>query len=91
LSAYPAAEKLDDARLLPALDRLAVAEDDGRLRRDAAEAAIRVREGRSKPAELALLREELDRLRAESQALRERLDELTPLRPSRSESSDAPV
>ena len=43
------------------------------------------------PAELALLREELDRLRAESQALRERLDELTPLRPSRSESSDAPV
>jgi aminopeptidase N len=76
LSAYPAAEKLDDARLLPALDRLAVAEDDGRLRRDAAEAAIRVREGRSKPAELALLREELDRLRAESQALRERLDEL---------------
>jgi aminopeptidase N len=76
LSAYTAAEKIGDARLLPTLDRLAVAEDDGRLRRDAAEAAIRVREEQTKPAELALLREELERLRAESQTLRERVDEL---------------
>jgi aminopeptidase N len=76
VSAYTAAEKIGDARLLPTLDRLAVAEDDGRLRRDAAEAAIRVREEQTKPAELALLREELDRLRAESQTLRERFDEL---------------
>jgi aminopeptidase N len=77
VSAYTAAEKIGDARLLPTLDRLAVAEDDGRLRRDAAEAAIRVREEQTKPAELALLREELDRLRAESQTLRERFDELS--------------
>jgi aminopeptidase N len=77
LSAYVAAEKIGDARLLPTLDRLAAAEDDGRLRRDAAEAAIRVREEQTKPAELALLREELDRLRTESQTLRERLDELS--------------
>ncbi len=53
-------------------------EDDGRLRRDAAEAAIRIREEQQKPAELARLREELDRLRAESATLRERLDALSP-------------
>ena len=80
LSAYVAAEKLGDPRLLPALDRLAAAEGDGRLRRDAAEAAIRIREDRSKPAELSALREDLDRLRAESHTLRERLDELTAAR-----------
>jgi aminopeptidase N len=80
LSAFTAAEKIGDARLLPALDRLAAAEGDGRLRRDAAEAAIRVREEQTKPAELAEMREELDRLRAESQTLRERVDELSAAR-----------
>jgi len=74
LSAYAAAEKLGDARLLPALDRLAETESDGRLRRDAAEAAIRVREEQTKPAELARLREEVDKLREESRSLRERLE-----------------
>ena len=76
VSAFVAAERIADARLLPALDRLATAESDGRLRRDAAEAAIRIREERTKPAELAQLREELDRLRAEAQTVRERLDAL---------------
>ncbi len=74
LSAYAAAERLADARLLPVLDRLAVGESDGRLRRDAAEAAIRIREEQKKPAELARLREEVDKLREESQTLRERLE-----------------
>jgi aminopeptidase N len=78
VSAFAAAERLGDARLLPALDRLVAAESDGRLRRDAAEAAMRVREARSKPVELAQLREELDRLRAEMHGLRERLDALGP-------------
>ena len=76
VAAFAAAERLGDARLLPALDRLAQTEDDGRLRRDAAEAAIRVREAQSKPAALAGLREEIDRLRVETRTLRERLDEL---------------
>jgi aminopeptidase N len=76
LSACTAAERIADARLLPTLDRLAHGERDGRMRRHAAEAAIRVREAQSKPAELAELREEMDRLRAESRALRERLDGL---------------
>ena len=74
VAAFAAAERLADPRLLPTLDRLAETEDDGRLRRDAAEAAIRIREAQSKPAALTGLREEIDRLRAESQALRERLD-----------------
>jgi aminopeptidase N len=78
-SACAAAERLADARLLPALDRIAQGERDGRLRRHAAEAAIRVREGQSKPAELARLRDEVGQLRAESRALRERLDGLDPL------------
>jgi aminopeptidase N len=76
VAAYSAAERLEDARLLPALDRLAVTESDGRLRRDAAEAAIRIREAEKKPAELARLREELETLRSEAQKLRERLDAL---------------
>jgi aminopeptidase N len=76
VSAFAAAERLGDARLLPSLDRLAETEEDGRLRRDAAEAAIRIREAQHKPAALAELREEVDRLRSEAQALRERLDEV---------------
>jgi aminopeptidase N len=76
IAAFAAAERLADPRLLPALDRIAEGEDDGRLRRDAIEAAIRIREDRSKPALLAELREEVDRLRAESRTLRERLDAL---------------
>ncbi|HYZ16748.1 MAG TPA: M1 family aminopeptidase [Candidatus Acidoferrum sp.] len=74
VAAYAAAERLNDPRLLPTLDLLAVTESDGRLRRDAAEAALRIREGQEKPAELARLREEVDRLRAEALTLRERLD-----------------
>jgi aminopeptidase N len=89
VSAFTAAEKIGDARLLPTLDRLAAAESDGRLRRDAAEAAIRVREEQSKPAELAELREEVARLRAESQTLRERLDELSAARSGGSGAGEA--
>ncbi|HEV2641736.1 MAG TPA: HEAT repeat domain-containing protein, partial [Candidatus Elarobacter sp.] len=79
MSAFTAAEHVTDARLLPVLDRITHNERDGRVRRHAAEAAIRVREAQTKPAELARLRDEMDRLRAESRALRERLDGLDPL------------
>jgi aminopeptidase N len=79
LWACTAAERIADARLLPTLDRLALNEHDARIRRHAAEAAIRVREAQTKPAELARLRDEVDRLRTESRALRERLDGLDPL------------
>ena len=76
MAAYAAAERIADPRLLGALDRLATTENDGRLRRDAAEAAVRVREAQRTPAEVAQVREDLDRLRADQQALRERLDAL---------------
>jgi hypothetical protein len=72
LAAYAACEKLADARLLGALDRLAAGELDGRLRRDAAEAAIRVREAAKTPAAVVQLREEVDRLRTDLNQLRER-------------------
>jgi aminopeptidase N len=74
LSTYAACEVLEDARLLPALDRLANAELDGRLRRDATEAAIRIRAAAKTPAELARLREEVDRLRDDVNRLRDRHD-----------------
>jgi len=74
LAAYAACETLADARLLDALDRLARTELDGRLRRDAAEAAIRVREAAKTPAEVVRLREEVDRLRDDLDRLRERVE-----------------
>ena len=72
LSAYAACETLADARLLPALDRLAGAESDGRLRRDATEAAMRVRAAAKTPPEVVRLREEVDRLRDDVNRLRDR-------------------
>jgi aminopeptidase N len=77
VSTYTASEKIGDARLLAALDRSSTLESDGRLRRDAAEAAIRVRETQKVPMQVEAMREELEKLRVESRTLRERLDELT--------------
>ncbi len=76
VSAYAACETIADPRLLESLDRLAISESDGRLRRDATEAAMRIREAQKVPPELAGLREELDALRVEARALRERVDQL---------------
>ena len=76
-SAIAAAETLGDSRLLVALDRAAQTEIDGRLKRDAAEAAVRVREAQSVPAEVSRMRGELDTLREELQAVRARIDEIT--------------
>lgn len=72
VATYAACGQLADARLLPALDRLASAETDGRLRRDAAEAALRVRAAAKTPPELVRLREEVERLRDDVNRLRER-------------------
>ena len=73
LSTYAACETLEDKRVLPALDRLATTELDGRLRRDATEAAMRVRAAATAPAELARLREDVDKLRLEINRMREGL------------------
>ncbi len=71
-SAVAACEALGDARALAALDRLATVAEPS-LRRDAAEAALRIREGQRVPAEVAQLRSDLELLRAEQRALVERL------------------
>ena len=76
VSTYAACETLADPRLLSSLDRMSATESDGRLRRDAAEAAIRVREARSVPADVSAMREELEKLRTESNTMRQRIDEL---------------
>jgi aminopeptidase N len=78
LSTYAACERLADARLLPVLDRLATAESDGRLRRDASEAAVRIRLDAKTPPELVRLREEVDRLRDDLNRLRDRDRPVTP-------------
>ncbi len=67
------AEKLGDARLLPALDRLSAQAFDGRLRREATEAAIRIRKGAKIPAQVTALRDDIDELRQEQRRLQEQI------------------
>lgn len=76
LAAIAAAESLEDARALPALDRLASSGFDGRIRRDAAEAAIRVREAQKVPSQVSALRSDLDTLREEQRTLQEKVEAL---------------
>jgi len=76
LDAVLAAESLGDARLLPALDRLAAQAVDGRMRRDAMEAAIRIRKGAKVPAQVRGLREDIDELREDQRRLQEKIEAL---------------
>ena len=73
-SAIAAAATLRDGRFLSILDRAESSEVDGSLRRGAFEAMRTIREAQKTPPEIATLREELDRMREEQRALRERLD-----------------
>ncbi|HEY1977842.1 MAG TPA: M1 family aminopeptidase [Candidatus Baltobacteraceae bacterium] len=77
LGAVGAAETLGDARLLPALDRLSQSAFDGRVRRDAAEAAIRIREGAKVPAQVTAMRTDIDGLREEQRKLQEKIEALS--------------
>ncbi len=78
LGAIAAAESLGDARLIPSLSRLSVSGFDGRVRRDAAEAILRIQEARSVPAQVEALRSDLDALRTENRKLAERIAALDP-------------
>jgi aminopeptidase N len=78
VAAINAAGVAEDVRLLPALDRLAQSGFDGRVRRRATEAAVRVRDSRSVPAAVTSLRSDVDELREQQQKLRETIDALTP-------------
>ncbi len=77
LAAIAACERLEDARLLSALDRLSSGGFDGRVRRDAAEAAIRVREAQKVPAQVSALRTDLDSLREDQRKLQEKIETLS--------------
>ncbi len=76
LDAILAAESLSDARLLPALDRISAQAADGRMRRDAAEAAMRIRKAEKIPAQVKGLREDLDELREDQRRLQEKIEAL---------------
>lgn len=76
-AAIHAAELLGDARALSDLDRVAGSAFDGRIRRDAAEAAIRVREAQKVPAQVNGLRTDIDALREEQRRLQEKIEALS--------------
>jgi len=77
IAAISAAESLGDERLLPALNRLSTSAFDGRVRRDAVEAAMRIREARKVPAQVSSLRSDLDSLREEQRKLQEKIEALS--------------
>ena len=74
ISAIAAAESLGDVRLLPALERIAEQGFDGRMRRDATEAAIRIRKNSKVPTQVKILRDDIDELRAEQRRLQEKVE-----------------
>ena len=77
LAAISAAESLEDPRLNGALDRLASSAFDGRVRRDAAEAASRIRESQKVPSQVSSLRTDLDALREDQRKLQEKIEALS--------------
>jgi len=72
-----AAKRLADKRFLGALDRLAENAFDGRLRREAAVAAARIRESQKTPAQVTGLRSDLDALREDHRQLQEKLEAIS--------------
>ncbi|HTU82712.1 MAG TPA: M1 family aminopeptidase [Candidatus Acidoferrales bacterium] len=75
--AIAAAESLNDGRLLPALERVAQTAFDGRIRRDATEAAIRIREAARVPTQVTAMRSDIDGLREEQRKLQEKIEALS--------------
>jgi len=74
--AVRAAESLGDVRLLAALERLAESAFDGRTRRIALEAAIRIREAAKVPAQVVGMRSDIDELREDQRKLQEKIEAL---------------
>ncbi|ATB45074.1 M1 family aminopeptidase [Corallococcus macrosporus] len=74
MGVFEAARALGDARLVPALEQTPLL--DAVARRAARETVRFLREGEPQAREVASLREEMDRLKEETRALRERLEGL---------------
>jgi aminopeptidase N len=77
LAAISAAERLQEPRLISRLEHLAQTGFDGRVRRDALDAIVRIREAQKTPAQVSGLRSDVDRLREEFRTLQEKLEALS--------------
>jgi aminopeptidase N len=76
IAAIEAAETLADVRLLAELERISQHAFDGRLRRHAMEAAIRIRKGSKVPVQVTTLRNDIDELREQQRRLQEKIETL---------------
>ncbi len=76
LNAAGGLQELGDDKALPALERAAARELDGRVVRRCREVIARLREGRDKGDEVKKLRDELDKLREEQRTLVDRMAKL---------------
>ncbi|MHB8873967.1 MAG: M1 family aminopeptidase [Myxococcaceae bacterium] len=74
MGTFEAVRELGDARMIAALE--ATAYLDPRVKRGAREAARALREGEPQRKEVSVLRDEIDRLKAETREIRERIDAL---------------
>lgn len=77
VAAIQAVGSLADKRHLASLARLGDTADDGRIRRDADEAAIRIREAQKVPAAVAGLRSDVDDIREEQRKIQEKIESLS--------------
>lgn len=78
--AVAALHKIGDSQAIPALERTARRDRDGRIIRRSREAIAAIRANTGRPAELAALRQDVDQLMEENRKLRDRLDALDPAR-----------
>ena len=76
LAAISGLGTIKSPRALEALERLHRSAVDGRTQRMAYEAMVKIRSGRTTEAGLSTVREELDKVRAESARLRTRIDRM---------------
>ncbi len=76
LAAIDALEELHDQTAIPALERLASQDIEGRLKGAAANAVRAIAEYQEKPAELRQLRGEIEKLKESNKSLLDRLDRL---------------
>jgi hypothetical protein len=84
--------ELGDIRAIPAIERARAAELDGRAKRRFKHAVTQLREKGSAGEKVKKLGDELERLRAESTRLRERLEKLeAAARPAKPETPPTPA
>jgi aminopeptidase N len=75
-AAPKALETLGDAAAIPALERARARDLDGRVRRRAADAIRKLEKGKAREEEVKHLRDDLDKMKDENRALRDRLEKV---------------